>query len=153
MSEAIRDFHKRHGADQINVDGWLLWPNGAMREANAYGALIDPPADPWECAKKVLWYWTCRLKRAVADFDAAKANLRAVAAARMRDGGDPPDADQLKNLKALKAEVERVRAQHAKAHDAERAAIPADIRAHWAQREKNQKAAQDFLSAVNEVTV
>ena len=84
VKERIQVFDRRHGAS-VSQDGWFLYEDGAMREYNPLGALRDPPADPWQLAKRQWYFWKLKFDRAVKDYDTryrfyfenAKANLNA----------------------------------------------------------------------------
>lgn len=47
-TQAINEFDARHGGPSVAVQStngtWLLYPDGARRETNPYGRLIDPPS-------------------------------------------------------------------------------------------------------------
>lgn len=78
----VEDFDARHGANVLR-DQWIFFEDGATREVNPVGALLEPPSDPRELAQNKLRYHTILLTRATNEFEerkryylmAAKANL------------------------------------------------------------------------------
>ena len=67
INSRIKAFDDSHG-NFVYVDGWLLFEDGAQRENNPLGALIDPPPDPLKLAKKIHRYWKVKLELAVEEF-------------------------------------------------------------------------------------
>ncbi len=50
----IIDFEERNGAECVQVDDWLFYPNGAAREISAYGSWHEPPSNELECLRNKL---------------------------------------------------------------------------------------------------
>jgi hypothetical protein len=40
--QRVEQFHAKHGAECYELDGWLWYPNGARREVDLMGALVEP---------------------------------------------------------------------------------------------------------------
>lgn len=103
MRQRIEQWDARHGADGFVVGGWVLFSDGAMRENSHMGAMVEPPAKPWERAKAQLRYWEARLQAATSAFGSMKANLRQQAKNALKDAGSrtppsPPSDAQLQEL-------------------------------------------------------
>jgi hypothetical protein len=65
VSQRVRQFDTKHGDNGIAINGWLIFADGAKREAhNLQGSLMEPPKDPQECEKIQLHYQEEMLRRA-----------------------------------------------------------------------------------------
>jgi hypothetical protein len=56
VSGTVKKFDRDNGNDAIQIDGWLVFSNGARREVNPYGVLHDPPDDPYTRLKLSIKY-------------------------------------------------------------------------------------------------
>lgn len=69
-------FDARHGGDAVQIaPGWLLFADGATRETNTMGPLIEPPDNPFQRAKLIAAYHEHKLSLVVAEFDHHKKRL------------------------------------------------------------------------------
>jgi hypothetical protein len=64
VSQRVRQFDTKHG-DSIVINGWLIFADGAKREAhNLQGSLMEPPKDPQDRETIKLLYQEEMLRRA-----------------------------------------------------------------------------------------
>ena len=63
-------FAEKHGTNCVLDGNWFLFANGARAENSDYGALLDPPDDPFEQAGLLVRYYEVRLANAKAVLDA-----------------------------------------------------------------------------------
>jgi len=75
VKRRIDEFHARNGGDCVQFGEWIFYPNGASRELDPMGALIDPPKDDFERLSNALAYHRTRLAKAVKAFDSFKEQL------------------------------------------------------------------------------
>ena len=149
----IEDFHKRHGDDFIESNGWILWPDGAHRENALYGPMVEPSDDPHQRAKQVRMYWELRLGRAVSEFDDFHRSLRAAAQASIRDGAAAPDDSSLEELTRLKKKIVIARAALEAAETEVENTVPEQIRLHQAAIESRRQAGQKFAEKLSKIEV
>jgi len=116
--QKIRQFDKKHGNDGINLNGWLLFSNGARREQNPWGRLCEPPTDLYFRSKLQVRYWSELTRKALDEFDELKHQLVSGANAAMAQGFPGPDSrflDQLRQLanaaKACQSSLEEAQKQ------------------------------------------
>src|SRR5437867_3730608 len=103
VKQRIQSFDQRHGGREASVQssgGWIYYRDGAKREAQPLGALVDPPTDSYELAQAVLNYYQASLARATTQFHELKEALSFQAT------GSP---ESIQKLKALKDEVTGLR--------------------------------------------
>lgn len=114
--ERIENFDKLHGGDEAISDGtWVYFPDGAVREVNTMGALCEPPENPRERHKKIVYYHTILAKRALLTFDDFKSKLKenpggwTHAESNLAELKEHADfaRDCQKELEAAKAELEK----------------------------------------------
>jgi hypothetical protein len=103
----IAAFHQRNGGECFSDGTFYFYKNGAMRDIEPLGPLIDPP-DPrtrhgqLQLATNILKFYQLRLKKAVAEYDDLNTRL----AHQL-----PADPDmELKRLKELQANVDACKA-------------------------------------------
>jgi len=68
----IAAFDRRNGGNPVQWGGWFFYLNGAQRDTDPLGPLIDPPSDEYDLLTNILSYHKARLRRAVQEFDAFK---------------------------------------------------------------------------------
>lgn len=101
VKQRVMAFHANHGAECSNDGAWHYYPDGAKRDVDPLGALVEPP-DPatpqgeWDRAQNKLMFWKCKLNAAVNQFDDLNTRLAHTIPA-------DPDAELavLKKLQAL----------------------------------------------------
>lgn len=64
----IKQFDERNGGKSIFSDRAYRYPNGALRDQDPLGFLMDPPNDPKERQDKIVSYWKHFTELAVDDF-------------------------------------------------------------------------------------
>src|SRR4051812_1754533 len=104
ITHRVAAFDKRHGAS-IFDEAWLRFEDGACREINPMGALIEPPTDPYDRARRKAVYHKIIFERAVRDFDNAKRNYRGVIHANLNShvcGPAPEQHGALSELNQLR---------------------------------------------------
>jgi hypothetical protein len=89
----IANFDKRNGGNPVYFNQWYLYANGARRESEPLGALIEPPDDEYLLAKNILQYHEARHAVAVRQFDNLKEDLA------MSGCPQPEGLDQLRQLR------------------------------------------------------
>lgn len=94
----IRAFDQRNGGNPVDHNQWLYYANGAKREFEPYGALIDPPADEYQRFTNVLRYHEGRLAKAMHSFQNLREQLL------MCPYPDKAALDELKRLQTLVGE-------------------------------------------------
>jgi hypothetical protein len=147
------EFDKRHGGNAVQVDEWLVYSDGAMREVNPLGALLEPDADPFKCAQVVVRYYENRVQRAVEEFDAYKAHLTSFTTACRRNGHPPPGATELERLKELQQTVQARQKELDAARDRLRDATPAHRKAREQVAAECKSASERMLSAIAGIKV
>jgi hypothetical protein len=101
-----QQFHEFHGGDEASLghNGWWIYPDGAAMEKGTYGALREPPTDPYELAKAKLLWGQVKFERAKTAFEDLKERLDSNAA-----HGVGVDDNELEKLKSLRAEAVKLR--------------------------------------------
>lgn len=74
VQRRIDQFNEMHGPF-VNVNGWYYHVDGAMRDGNALGPLIDQPREPRQRCRNIVTYWNAILKGKVSEFDELKERL------------------------------------------------------------------------------
>jgi len=105
VTNRVRAFDLLHG-DFIVHNGWIYFADGAIRELNPMGPLCEPPTNPIECQKKIVWFWEKKLELAVEEFSVTKRSMLAfVRAFDPRFSVPRPSPERLQLLKNLKKKV------------------------------------------------
>lgn len=68
VNQRIAEFDKRHGAS-VYDEGWIRFEDGAVRESNPLGLMMEPPDDHWERSKRKLIHRKIVFQRALRAFD------------------------------------------------------------------------------------
>lgn len=92
----IKEFDRRNGGNALRFNGWFHYANGARRDEEPLGALIDAPENEYDRLTNILTYHKGRLVQAVRNFDALKEELVMSAF---------PDGEGLDRLKQLQTVV------------------------------------------------
>jgi hypothetical protein len=105
VKHRVTTFDTKHGGRENSVQsegGWIYYKDGAKRETEPLGALVEPPTDPYELAVAKLNYARTVLKRANDEF----ANLREQLRFTLRDDVGLSKLKRLKSaLPKLQQEV------------------------------------------------
>lgn len=150
----INAFEKRHGGPEVavRVSGWILYPNGAARETNPLGALLDPSTDKLERARNILFYHETRLRLATEAFTERKRFYAENARVALKERFAPvlPVAQDaaVKELNELLTRVRECQAAVDEARKAVVAAKPQHVAEAEAQSARNKDAAQSMLNAL-----
>jgi hypothetical protein len=147
----IAAFDARHGAC-IEDAGWLVFEDGALRELNPLGPLMEPPKDAQALARRKFHYCGLRLREAVARFDDRKERFaqEAKVSLSLRTCG-PPSATP-EGVETVLAALQDTVRKCQQAHEAAKAALEATKPEHVKDREKqlaaNREQHQDVLSRI-----
>jgi hypothetical protein len=71
----VDQFDTKHG-EFVNENGWLYFEDGAGRDSNPLGALMEPPKNPKELARLQVIYWEIKLQRADTEIADLRATLK-----------------------------------------------------------------------------
>jgi hypothetical protein len=148
-------FHEENGGDCVLVNGWYVYSNGARRDENPVGALIDPPADPFERAKLQVAYHSMKVNAAVKKLIERQDHWRNHAlciekGTQANDLGPYKLAEIASELEALKQEVEKRRGPLAEAQALMEANAPQWYRDQLPQTRATRQA--DNQQAANAIT-
>lgn len=105
-NQRVARFDAMHGgADASVFDGaWFYFKDGAKREGNILGRLMEPSTDPRERYQTIRHYYKLKLKTMVRDFDTAKAEF-------LEHPENYPDhAENTAMLRELRAEIKDLQA-------------------------------------------
>ena len=110
MIETFEEFCERHGGEYVEVENWLVFPDGASCD-DSFFVRRDPPSDPTE----LLWtkrdFVGTKLKRAERDFRSFKHDALEHAQHALRNPNIPPPVSEATQaLQRLKGLVETHRA-------------------------------------------
>ena len=114
VNARIADFDKRHGAN-VFAEGWIRFEDGAVREADPLGLMMEPPADPYERARRQAHYRKIVCERAVRAFDQAKQQAASMAHANLNSemcGPAPMVESVVTELKALQSRARDRQKRH-----------------------------------------
>lgn len=135
VARRIQEFDNRHGNFVCYADR-LYFEDGACRERDPIGKMVEVPPDKHQRAKRVLVYWKLKLDLAVRHFDTQKQHGLAAAQSMVNYGGhihDDPNDQIVENLKKLKLEVDKIKAHYEEAEKAVTGTVPEE------QKEKEQQ--------------
>jgi hypothetical protein len=158
----VAEFDEVNGNDCIEIGDMLVFSNGACRDRDPLGQLIDPPNNEYERCRQVVRYWETRMQRAKDSFDGLKEHVvtQSKAALAERHAPEPvADAAQtVERLTELKAEVKSCHFQLQKARKALEVSEP-NARHAQAARSLNERSAinrqrnGELLSAVQKIKI
>lgn len=162
MYQRVKAFEKANGNDGINLGDFILFSNGACRDSNPIGALIDPPQDPSRRASNIVRYWEARTMRARARFTEVKAHYvthakGALAVANVPEPLEPIEA-VTKQLQELQAEVLKCQTQLETARE-QLGAIDRTTPEGQARQQREQRNAaarqanSDLLAAISNIQI
>lgn len=155
IRQRIQQFDLRNGSDAITIGGWLVYSNGAMRETNPLGPLIDPPAQPYECCKVQVQYHEALVRRAVVEFDALKQSLlaRALANLRAQQSPGPPGDAEVQRLEELRKVVRRRNAHLKRARERLEDSMPGAMQRAATQDAANRRSNERFIADLEDMKV
>ncbi len=153
-AERVREFHLRHEADAILINGWWYYGDGAQRDANILGPMIEPSPDPLERYKSQLIYREELLRRATADFNETKRQMVERAKFNLKESvAVPPPPCEIEqaqhHLKMLKARVSECQQAYDEARETLESVKPAWLREREAAAAANRERNEMFAAAVS----
>lgn len=114
VMQRIKQFNNAHGNFVVS-GSWIYFEDGACREVNPLGALMDTPTDARTRAKKICYYWTVKLALAAAEFDHYKnQHLGHAINTRREKIASAPIAERkevTKHLRSLRKKVKTIAAK------------------------------------------
>lgn len=106
----VRQFDLENGNDAITIgdNSFLYFSNGAKRDVEPMGILLDPPKDDYERYSNIVKYHGELLRRAKAEFNEEASNFREGNELAFRNRNTPSftKEDVLQALEPLKAKVQ-----------------------------------------------
>lgn len=104
LREARDKFDLDHGADgpPITIDGYLFFPDGAMRTSMEFH---QPPEDPYERARMGVRYHEAVVRRWTEAFNEKKRSINSHTQASLRSGYPGPTDADVEELKKLQQTV------------------------------------------------
>jgi hypothetical protein len=150
VKERIQQFDLAHGDDPVRVDDrWLLFEDGAHREVNAYGALIDPPADNKKRLQLIVRYHEEKVKRAQTRFDNERIQVKGRANEALRNGWGISDSE-LTEVKRLQVQLQEAKKKLDTARKDLDEQCP-EIKKQESQRAENRAQVEEFLSKLESI--
>jgi len=160
INARIKEFHEQNGGSANCVmldDDWVIYANGAARERNPYGALMDPPADPLERAKRIVAYWQKKYDLALEEFDTFKNNHLGHAKTALKEKVVPAmlaeAEDVAAQLKQLKKKVTHCKKQLHAAEEELQKYKPARLRELEEMSERNRLAAKQMIEQLSRIKI
>lgn len=156
-SDAIKyaeKFDAEHG-DFVFVDGYLYFEDGAVRENNPMGVSILPPHDLLQRSKKIVYYWTIKLKLASEEFYLYKRKLIGATNVSLENPRytTPPSLESIKTLQKLKVKAKAIKIKLEKAEADCESAIPEHIKAREKFAIENQHKASLVLTDIKNIEI
>jgi hypothetical protein len=137
--------------------GWLLYADGARREINIMGALIEPPDNEYEKHKLLIQYHTTKLALVVEEFQTHKNNLLLHAKAGLRDKCCPPPPANKKEaivkLKQLKEKVQAYQLELSEARKGLEKNKPASLQQRENVFEQNRLDNENFVGELEKIEI
>ena len=155
MSNDIAQFDKRHGGDYIVKDYRCFFQDGAWREQSPFGLLVEPPTDPYERARRIVFYWKHVFEKAVSDFDAGKQYLVNVCGGNLGNSicGPAPEPGALVELRARHKVALDAKKNYDKAMKALEAVKPREVAEREIGDQHNREYNQKVLSELNAISI
>ena len=154
--ERVKKFDAEHG-DFVIINGRILFADGAMREVNPWGCLQDPPADSFECAKRICRFCERKLQLAIEEFEHFKHNFLAVVGDKLQGKYVRPleqgQKDSIEVLKKLKGKVANCRIKQQGAKIALESSKPQSLIDREVSTEEVRKEASKLLSEIEKIEI
>jgi hypothetical protein len=150
IKQRLAEFDEKHG-EQVIHDGWILFADGAVREANPLGALQEPPSDPWACAKQRVTFCSVALRQATELFENAKTSRLQMVKGALNSQFCPAPATtqaELAELKVLKKAVQERTKALAEARREAETTKPAWLKEREVESAKNRAAQEKLLESL-----
>jgi hypothetical protein len=158
LADRVKEFDQRHGGDPVAIGHWLVFPDGAQREANPAGAWVEPPQEPHQQAQLILRYQEERLRQAQAAFEQLKSRLQQQASQAVQFATKPtppqaPSEEEVAELRALQALVhERRQARDAAQANTEQMKSP-KLREREAEAAAHAERGQAALDVIKTIRI
>jgi hypothetical protein len=154
----IRDFDIKHGGDGIRIGEWIVYSDGATREPNPLGGLIEPHPDPRVRFPIRIKYQEELLRRAVGRFDDYKSKMARCARINLNERQcvtAPPcsEAEVVQILKTLQAQVKTCKGRLEEVRREFEENKPDWLRHHEAGHTEIRTLNENFLSALKTVEI
>jgi len=177
MAGRVKQFDLRHGGQGIVIGHMIYHSDGARRDIDSAGILLEPPEPreirdrktrawipdpdsraPYERAGYIVRYWTARVERAVAKFKDLRYELKqqalhAVNFAAAQTAPQPPSQARLDELKKLRDLVRAERKSLSKAREDMEAAKPRFMRVRETNGVVNVEKAHGVLDQLKNIKV
>jgi hypothetical protein len=156
VNARIKEFDIRHGDNPVCLNSaWLLFEDGAKRETNPLGPLVEPPEDSWQRSQAVARYWEVKTQLAVEEFNNLRQNLLAhcKTMAGQKISAPPPSEQELARLITLKKKVHKYQRQLHEALENVEASKPEGLKQKEEMYEENRQANLAYLNRVSEIEV
>jgi hypothetical protein len=157
VNQRIAAFDKRHDGESAVLDGsWIRFADGALREKDPLGAIIEPPSDPNQCAQLRRRYRKLLLDRAVRAFDQARQNYAAMAQSNLQSqycGAAPDVAHAVGELKQLLKKAQLAKAAYDEADKAVDATKPQRQRELQKLDADNRRANEALLAGIRDLEI
>lgn len=150
---AREQFDVANGSDGIVINGWVTYSNGAQMENSQYGAMHDPPENPWERAKIQLTYHERLRSNARKQFDEWKQQCIWAASAAEKHGLPGTTPADITRLEALQAEVQRLDINLREAQAQVERHMPPELKAREEQTARNREAGSSALQEIINIRV
>lgn len=158
VKQRIEQFDTKNGDDAICIDGWLLFSNGAMRELNPLGALIDPPEDAIKRSRNIVRYRHELVQRAENEFKELKRQLLQQAQLSVQHAAantppPPPSNADLEKLKRLQELVQERRRQFADAREQLKNDMPEAMKEREARAVNIRESGMRLITALEGIKI
>jgi hypothetical protein len=153
IKHRLNAFDAQHGASVMS-DGWIIFEDGAVRETNPLGALVDPPTSAWDLARRKLQYHKIIFQRAMRKFDDAKAGYLALAHANLNSSTCGPAAsveEVTRELKGLQQKAREAKANYDRALADVEAAKPRHLRNVEQANIENRRSNELLLDSIKKI--
>jgi hypothetical protein len=159
VAERVAAFDKLHEEQGpgLRSGAWIVFPDGARREVNPMGALIDPPREEIDRMRARTVYLKIRFEQANSEFNRRKHEIEAVLRSNLSAPGvsnTPASVDEA----ALVKELEQLRDKAREAHEELRLAqdeiverMPESDRIRLEKDQDARHAASDALTRVQDI--
>src|SRR4030042_4610839 len=74
-AQRCKKFDDAHG-DYVVIGHWIFYEDGAHREKNPYGPLVEPPENERECCQMIVQFAEAKLQLARDEFNNLKFELQ-----------------------------------------------------------------------------
>lgn len=154
MVRTQAEFHAANGGDaeSLTSNGCTYYSNGAWMENCQWGLLVDPPADPRECTKNQIRYWSKLRERAYEDYHSTKQQLLWQCQNAEKTGHPGPSQSDIDRLEKLTATVQKLDNKLTELQDLLESQKPAHLRAQEETIAANRAAAAEARDTIARIS-